>query len=152
MVERIRRPHRLLLKPPQRPSIGRIMWRSSDADWGDGQRRWRSREGPVSNRSASASCYPTSSLAVWVMQNVLVPQRRIRVRYVTVTKMRGYSCTAEVPSRVGQCGRGKFPSRFHLPYPDRDHTSKSLLAARLSTITLEPIAQQLISLITDYVR
>ncbi|MDT5304072.1 MAG: hypothetical protein QOG79_7616 [Mycobacterium sp.] len=25
MVERIRRPHRLLLKPPQRPSSGRIM-------------------------------------------------------------------------------------------------------------------------------
>ena len=41
--------------------------------------------------------YPTSSLAVWVMRNSLVPQRRIQVRYVTVTKMRGYSCTAEVP-------------------------------------------------------
>jgi long-chain acyl-CoA synthetase len=27
-----------------RPSIGRIMWRSSDAHCGDGQRRWSSRE------------------------------------------------------------------------------------------------------------
>jgi hypothetical protein len=44
------------------------------------------------------------------------------------------------PSRVGQCGRRRFPSRFHLPYPDRDHTSQSLLAERLSTSTLEPIA------------
>jgi hypothetical protein len=43
------------------------------------------------------AAYPTSSLAVWVMRNSLVPQRRIQVRYVTVTKMRGYSCTAEVP-------------------------------------------------------
>ena len=41
--------------------------------------------------------YPTSSLAVWVMWNSIVSQRRIQVRYVTVTKMRGYSCTAEVP-------------------------------------------------------
>ena len=31
------------------------------------------------------------------MQNSLVPQRRIQVRYVTVTKVRGYSCAAEVP-------------------------------------------------------
>ena len=31
------------------------------------------------------------------MRNSLVPQRRIQVRYVTVTKLRGYSCTAEVP-------------------------------------------------------
>ena len=46
---------------------------------------------------ASWHGYPTSSLAVWVMWNSLVPQRRNQVRYVTVTKMRGYSCTAEVP-------------------------------------------------------
>ncbi len=39
----------------------------------------------------------TSSLALWVMRNSLVPQRRNQVRYVTVTKMRGYSCIAEVP-------------------------------------------------------
>ena len=31
------------------------------------------------------------------MQNSLVPQRRIQVRYVAVTKVRGYSCAAEVP-------------------------------------------------------
>jgi hypothetical protein len=31
------------------------------------------------------------------MRNNLVPQRRIQVRYVTVTQMRGYSCTVEVP-------------------------------------------------------
>jgi len=31
------------------------------------------------------------------MQNSLVPQRRIQVGYVTVTKVRGYSCAAEVP-------------------------------------------------------
>ena len=42
----------------------------------------------------------------------------------------------------------EFLPRFHLPYPDRDHTSQSLLAERLSASTLEPIAQQLISLIT----
>jgi hypothetical protein len=30
-------------------------------------------------------------------RNSFVPQRRIQVRYVTVTKMRGYSCTDEVP-------------------------------------------------------
>jgi hypothetical protein len=41
---------------------------------------------------ASWHGYPTSSLAVWVMRNSLVPQRRNQVRYVTVTKMRGYSC------------------------------------------------------------
>ena len=46
---------------------------------------------------ASWPGYPTNSLAVWVMRNSRVPQRRIQVRYVTVTKMRGYSCTAEVP-------------------------------------------------------
>ena len=46
---------------------------------------------------ASWPGYPTSSLAVWVMQNSLVPQRHIQVRYVTVTKVRGYSCAAEVP-------------------------------------------------------
>ena len=92
--------------------------------------------------------YPTSSLAVWVMRNSLVPQRRIQVRYVTVTKMRGYSCTAEVPVVSVSAVVEEFPSRFHLPYPDRDHTSQSLLAERLSTSTLEPIAQQLISLIS----
>ena len=31
------------------------------------------------------------------MQNSLVPQRHIQVGYVTVTKVRGYSCAAEVP-------------------------------------------------------
>jgi hypothetical protein len=62
--------------------------------------------------------------------------------------MRGYSCTAEVPV-VSVSAVVEFPLRFHLPYPDRDHTSKSLLAERLSTSTLEPIAQQLISLIID---
>ena len=31
---------------------------------------------------ASWPGYPTSSLAVWVMRNSLVPQRRIQVRYV----------------------------------------------------------------------
>ena len=90
-----------------------------------------------------------SSLAVWVMRNSLVPQRRIQVRYVTVTKMRGYSCTAEVPVVSVSAVVEEFPSRFHLPYPDRDHTSQSLLAERLSASTLEPIAQQLISLIID---
>ena len=100
---------------------------------------------------ASWPGYPTSSLAVWVMRNSLVPQRRIQVRYVTVTKMRGYSSTAEVrvvSVRVRAVVE-EFPSRFHLPYPDRDHTSQSLLAERLSRSTLEPIAQQLISLIID---
>ena len=91
--------------------------------------------------------YPTGSLAVWVMRNSLVPQRRIQVRYVTVTKMRGYSCTAEVPVVSVSAVVEEFPSRFHLPYPDRDHTSQSLLAERLSTSTLESIARQLISLI-----
>ena len=98
---------------------------------------------------ASWPGYPTSSLAVWVMRNSLVPQQRIQVRYVTVTKMRGYSCTAEVPVVSVSAVVEEFPSRFHLPYPDRDHTSQSLLAERLSTSTLEPIAQQLISLIID---
>ena len=78
-----------------------------------------------------------------------MPQRRIQVRYVTVTKMRGYSCTAEVPVVSVSAVVEEFPSRFHLPYPDRDHTSQSLLAERLSRSTLEPIAQQLISLIID---
>ena len=98
---------------------------------------------------ASWPGYPTSSLAVWVIRNSLVSQRRIQVRYVTVTKMRGYSCTAEVPVVSVSAVVEEFPSRFHLPYPDRDHTSQSLLAERLSTSTLEPIAQQLISLIID---
>jgi hypothetical protein len=31
------------------------------------------------------------------MRNNLVPRRRIQVRYVTVTQMRGHSCTVEVP-------------------------------------------------------
>jgi hypothetical protein len=31
------------------------------------------------------------------MRNSPVPQGHIRVRYVTVTKLRGYRCTAEVP-------------------------------------------------------
>ena len=96
---------------------------------------------------ASWPGYPTSSLAVWVIRNSLVSQRRIQVRYVTVTKMRGYSCTAEVPVVSVSAVVEEFPSRFHLPYPDCDHTSQSLLAERLSTSTLEPIAQQLISLI-----
>ena len=96
---------------------------------------------------ASGPGYPTSSLAVWVIRNSLVPQRRIQVRYVTVTKMRGYSCTAEVPVVSVSAVVEEFPSRFHLPCPDRDHTSQSPLAERLSTSTLEPIAQQLISLI-----
>ena len=96
---------------------------------------------------ASGPGYPTSSLAVWVMRNSLVPQQRIQVRYVTVTKMRGYSCTAEVPVVSVSAVVEEFPSRFHLPYPDRDHTSQSLLAERLSTSTLESIAQQPISLI-----
>ena len=97
---------------------------------------------------ASWPGYPTSSLAGWVMRNSLVPQRRIQVRYVTVTKMRGYGCTAEVPVVSVSAVVEEFLSRFHLPYPDRDHTSQSLLAERLSTSTLEPIASQLISLIT----
>lgn len=51
--------------------------------------------------------YPTSSLAVWVMRNGLVPQRCIQVRYVTVTRMRGHSLQLyrRSFSRVGQCGR-----------------------------------------------
>jgi len=39
--------------------------------------------------------------------------------------MRGYSLYRRSPKRVGQGGRGRFPSRFHLPYPDHDHTSQS---------------------------
>jgi hypothetical protein len=39
-----------------------------------------------------------------------------------VTKMRGYSCTAEVPVVSVSAVVEEFPSRFHLPYPDRDHT------------------------------
>jgi hypothetical protein len=61
--------------------------------------------------------------------------------------LRGFAVI--VSQNVRMCGGGRFPSRFHLPYPDRDHTSQSLLAERLSTSILEPIAQQLISLITD---
>jgi hypothetical protein len=63
--------------------------------------------------------------------------------------MRGYSCTTEVPVVSVSAVVKKLPSRFHLPYPGRDHTSQSLLAERLSTSTLEPIAQQPISLIID---
>jgi len=66
---------------------------------------------------ASWPCYPTSSLAVWVMRNSLVLQRRIRVRYVTVTKMRGYSCTAEVPVVTVSAVVEDFPhgSICHIP-------------------------------------
>jgi hypothetical protein len=51
------------------------------------------------------------------MQNSLVPQRRIRVRYVTVTKMRGYSCTAEVPVVTVSAVVEDFPhgSICHIP-------------------------------------
>ena len=73
------------------------MWRSSDAHWGDGQVGGDPERESGIQSFASWPGYPTSSLAVWVMRNSLVPQRRIQVRYVTVTKMRGYSCTAEVP-------------------------------------------------------
>ena len=126
------------------------MWRSSDAHWGCRPTSVEiQRESGIQSFASWLASYPTSSLAVWVMRNSLVPQRRIQVRYVTVTKMRGYSCTAEVPVVSVSAVVEEFPSRFHLPYPDRDHTSQSLLAERLSTSTLEPIAQQLISLITD---
>ena len=66
---------------------------------------------------ASGPGYPTSSLAVWVMRNSLVPQRRIQVRYVTVTKMRGYSCTAEVPVVLVSAVVENFPhgSTCHIP-------------------------------------
>jgi hypothetical protein len=64
-------------------------------------------ERPGIQSFASWPGYPTSSLAVWVMRNSLVPQRRIQVRYVTVTKMRGYSLYRRSPSRVGQCDRGQ---------------------------------------------
>jgi hypothetical protein len=140
---------------------------------------------------ASWHGYPTSSLTVWVIRNSLVPQRRIQVRYVTVTKMRGYSCTAEVPvvsvSAVVEdfphgsiChiptattrrnrARARLESEPHdlgglplsrlrgiSPGSDNSHVfrgysqlfaDRTLLAERLSTSTLEPIAQQLISLI-----
>jgi len=73
----------------------------------------RERESDIQS-FASWPGYPTSSLAVWVMRNSLVPQRRIQVRYVTVTKMRGYSCTAEVPVVSVSAVVEEFPSRFHL--------------------------------------
>jgi len=78
--------------------------------------------------------YPVVRLVAWlsdelarrvVMRNSLVPQRRIQVRYVTVTKMRGYSCTAEVAVVSVSAVVDNFPPGFHLPYPDRDHTSQS---------------------------
>jgi hypothetical protein len=135
---------------------------------------------------ASWPGYPTSSLAVWVMRNSLVPQRRIRVRYVTVTKIRGYSCTAEVPVVSVSAVVEDFPhgSICHIPtattrrnrararlesephdlgglplsrlrgispgsdnshvFPDYSQLFPDrTLAERLSTSTLEPIAQQL---------
>jgi hypothetical protein len=142
---------------------------------------------------ASWPGYPTSSLAVWFMRNSLVPQRRIQVRYVTVTKMRGYSCTAEVPVVSVSAVVEDFPhgSICHIPTtttrrnrararlesdphdlgglplsrlrgisPGSDHphvfpdysqlfADRTLLAERLSASTLEPIAQQPISLITE---
>jgi hypothetical protein len=66
---------------------------------------------------ASWPGYPTSSLAVWVMRNSPVPQRRIQVRYVTVTKMRGYSCSAEVPVVSVSAVVEDFPhgSSYHIP-------------------------------------
>jgi hypothetical protein len=76
---------------------------------------------------ASWPGYPTSSLAVWVMRNSLVPPRCIQIRYVTVTKKRGYSYswTAEVSVVSVSAVVEDFPHGFHLPYPDRDHTSQS---------------------------
>jgi hypothetical protein len=52
---------------------------------------------PVSSRSPRGLAIRRARSPSWVMHKSLVPQRRIRVRYVTVTKMRGYSCAAEVP-------------------------------------------------------
>ena len=188
MVERIHRSHRLLLKQPQRPSIGRIMWRLIDADWGDSQCRWRSRESPVSSRSPRRLAIRRARSPFGFRRNSLVPQRRIQVRYVTVTKMRGYSCTAEIPAvsvsavvedfpRGSIChiptattrrnrARARLESEPHdladlplsrlrgiSPGSDNSHVfrmtlnfsriGRTLLAERLSTSTLEPIAQQL---------
>jgi hypothetical protein len=99
------------------------MWRSSDAHWADGQRRWRSRESPVIQSFASWPGYPTSSLAVWVMRNSLVPQRRIRARYVTVTKRSGTA----VPPKSQSCRPVRswkisltVPSAISRPRPPRN--------------------------------
>jgi hypothetical protein len=95
MVERIHRPHRLLLKPPQRPSIGRIMWRSCDAHWSDAQRRRRSAAEHSIPSISSGPTYPSTT--VWDYAECLVPHRLIRGQYVTVTKMGHHCRTAEVP-------------------------------------------------------
>jgi hypothetical protein len=144
--------------------------------------------------------YPIVRLVAWLsdelarrfMRNSLVPQRRTQVRYVTVTKMRGYSCTAEVPVVSVSAVVEDFPhgSVCHIPtattrrnrararlesephdlgelplsrlrgispgsdnshvFPDYSQlfADRTLLAERLSTSTLEHIAQQLMSLIT----
>jgi hypothetical protein len=73
MVERIRRPHRLLLKLPQNHRAGgscgdQAMRIGVTANVGGDPER-----GSGIQSFASWPCYPTSSLAVRVMQNSLVP-------------------------------------------------------------------------------
>jgi hypothetical protein len=121
--------------------------------WGDGQHRWRSRESPVSSRSPRGLAIrrarsPFGLCGIALCANDVPGSIRHCDENAWLQLYR------RSPSRVGQCGRGKFPSRFHLPYPDRDHTSQSLLAERLSTSTLEPVAQQqkLVTVRVDEVR
>jgi len=49
------------------------MWRSSDAHWGDGQRRWRSRESPVSSRSPRGQAIRRARLPFRLCRIALCP-------------------------------------------------------------------------------
>jgi hypothetical protein len=71
--------------------------------------------------------YPTCSLAAQVIWHSPVLQRLNQVNYVTVTKMRGYGCTAEVSDVAVSADVDDIPSGSicHVPTPTSTSQSRT---------------------------